>query len=147
MDRMHDELLKLNGNGLLCTVVMIFFMTENKITSFCSFCISHPFIIANPRDMLMDLPDFLYNVKYCSEKICSYVLQEDAISEQLLQSLSNFIWSTGMFLWWLPWIMNLPLCIAVSFFLLSSLVNWVIFWWMLNSNTLDHWNSRDSRAI
>jgi len=86
MDRMHDELLKLNGNGLLCTVVMIFFMTENKITSFCSFCISHPFIIANPRDMLMDLPDFLYNVKYCSEKICSYVLQEDAISEQLLQS-------------------------------------------------------------
>ena len=86
---MHDELLKLNGNGLLCTVVMIFFMTENKITSFCSFCISHPFIIANPRDMLMDLPDFLYNVKYCSEKICSYVLQEDAISEQLFQNSDN----------------------------------------------------------
>ena len=71
MDRMHDELVKLNGNGLLCTVVMIFFMTENKITSFCSFCISHPFIIANPRDMLMDLPDFLYNVKYCISDVRS----------------------------------------------------------------------------
>jgi len=31
-----------------------------------------------------------------------------------------------MFLWWLPWIMNLPLCIAVSFFF--GYLLWLIEW-------------------
>jgi len=41
------------------------------------------------RVMLMDWRDFIYNVKYCSGQICSYVLQEDAISELLFQSSDN----------------------------------------------------------
>ena len=41
------------------------------------------------RVMLMDWRDFIYNVKYCSGQICSYVLQEDAISEQLFQNSDN----------------------------------------------------------
>lgn len=39
--------------------------------------------------MLIDWPNFICNAKCCSEKICSYVLQEDAISEQLFQSSDN----------------------------------------------------------
>lgn len=39
--------------------------------------------------MLMDSADFIYNVKCCSANICSYVLQEDTISEQLFQSSDN----------------------------------------------------------
>lgn len=37
----------------------------------------------------MDWAVFTYSVKCCSEKICCYVLQEDAISEQLFQSSDN----------------------------------------------------------
>jgi nuclear pore complex protein Nup160 len=39
--------------------------------------------------LLMDWASFIYSVKCCSEKICCYVLQEDAISEQLFQSSDN----------------------------------------------------------
>jgi hypothetical protein len=39
--------------------------------------------------LVMDWAGFIYSVKCCSEKICCYVLQEDAISEQLFQSSDN----------------------------------------------------------
>lgn len=39
--------------------------------------------------MLIDWPNFICNATCCSEKMCSYVLQEDAISEQLFQSSDN----------------------------------------------------------
>jgi hypothetical protein len=39
--------------------------------------------------MVMDWAGFICSAKCCSEKVCCYVLQEDAISEQLFQSSDN----------------------------------------------------------